>query len=159
MFTNDAKGTALKLECNVGAPTEGLGDVIHRSPCMMKAIYDFGVSGGVQGDIALLDDGGNAAILPLGAVVTEVLAYVVTAVTSAGSATVALKLLAGGDMMAATAKASLTIGAFIDGVPVGTAATTKGPVVSATGTQLKATVGTADLTAGKIQFFVRYVII
>lgn len=159
MFENTPKGAAFRTACNAQSPSEGLGEVIHKTPCLVKAVYDFAVQGGAIGNLLLLDDAGNKAILPTGAVVTRVRAYVVTAVTSAGSATVAGTLLAGGDMMAATAKASLTIGAFIDGVPAGTAATLKGPVVSATGTQLSVDVAVAALTAGKIQFFVDYIII
>lgn len=159
MFPNDIPGAALRVRANVTAPHEGLGEVVHKTPCMLKAVYDFAVLGGAVGDIALVDDAGNPAILPLGAVVNRVTAYVVTAALSAGSATVAAKVLAAADLMVATAKASLTIGAFVDGVPVGTAATMKGPVVLAVGSPVSVTVGTAALTAGKIQFFIHYFIV
>jgi hypothetical protein len=160
MFTNDIPGAALRVRANQAAPHEGLGEAVHKTPCLIKAIYDFSVQGGAVGNIKLLDDAGNAAYLPTGAVVNRVTAYVVTAVTSGGSATVAATLLSSGDLMVATAKASLGIGVFVDGVPVGTAATMKGPVVAGgLGTQLSIDVAVAALTAGKIQFFIHYIII
>jgi hypothetical protein len=139
------------------SPLEGLGLEVHRCKNMMKVIYDFSVLGGAIGDIFLLDDQGNKAILPTGAIVTNTVCNVITAVTSAGSATVALKLLNSADLMGATAKASLASG-FVAGVPVGTAATWVGPVTAQAGTQVKATVAVAALTAGKLQFFIEYVI-
>lgn len=147
----------LLAAANNDSPLEKIGTEIHRCKNMMKVVYDFSVLGGATGDILLLDDQGNAAILPLNAVVTNVTCSVLTAVTSAGSATVALKLLTSADLMAATAKASLASG-FVAGAPVGTAATWVGPVTAQAGTQIKATVGTAALTAGKLNYFVEYVI-
>lgn len=158
MFPSDVTSAALKLRANTTAPHEGLGDVIHKTPCLLKAVYDFTVLGGVVGDISLVDDAGNPAVLPLGAIVHRVMANVILGVTSTGAATVAAKVLNAADLMAATAKASLTTGTFVDGVPVNTAATAKGPVVATQGSTVKVTIGTTDLTAGKIQFYIHYVI-
>lgn len=144
---------------NNDSPSEGLGTELNQTKNLMKLVYDFAVLGGAVGDIGLLDDQGNAAILPKGAIVTRSFANVLTNVTSGGSATVALKLLTAADLLAATAKASLVTSApLVEGVCTGTSATMVGPVTATAGTQVKATVGTAALTAGKIQFFLEYVL-
>lgn len=138
------------------ANSNQLASDMHKTQNVLKAIYDFSSLGGALGDISLVDDLGNSAVLPAGAIVMKVLAYVVTGVTSAGAATVALKAATAADLMAATAKATLVAAALVDGVPVNTAATAVGPL--AADTQVKVTVGTAALTAGKIQYFIEYVI-
>lgn len=109
--------------------------------------YDFAKHGGAVGDIAL------AAQIPSGAIVTRGMVHVVTAVTSGGSATVALKLVGTADVLAATAKASLTAGALLDTVPVGTAATA---IKTTANTGLTVTVAVAALTAGKIRVHLEY---
>lgn len=50
--------------------------------------YDFAVDGGSQGDIVLSDKAGKNPI-PIGAIITDVTAYVKTAVEGTGSSTVA----------------------------------------------------------------------
>lgn len=112
------------------------------------ATYDFAVNGGAVGDIAL------SLVLPNKALILDGMVYVETACTSGGSATVALKLQSGADIMAATAVASLTTNALINVVPVGTAATALRLTAQRT---LTVTVGTAALTAGKLHAFLRYV--
>lgn len=154
MFDNSSRAQALKSEADVAAPLEGLGTVIRKKPCTLVAIYDFAVGGGAQGDIAMKDDAGNPAVLPSNAIIRRVLVYVATAVTSNGSATLAFKAVGAGDLLGATAKGSLTLAAKLDGVPVATAATAIGPL--AADKQIYATVGTADLTAGKVYLFIDY---
>lgn len=134
----------------------GLGPVIHKTPNVLKAVYDFSKLGGAIGDIALNDDLGNPAVLPKGAIVKRSYAYVITAVTSAGSATVALKAASSADLMAATAKASLTVTTLVEGACDGTVAKMVGPL--AADKQVKVTVAAAALTAGKIQYYIEYVI-
>lgn len=159
MFQNDSGGAALRTSANNHSPLEGLGEAVHKTKNLLKCILDFAVLGGAVGDLLLLDDAGNAAILPKGAIVTRSWANVLTSVTSSGSATVALKLLATADLMAATAKASLVSSApFCEAKQDGTAANFVGPVTALPGSQVTATVGTAALTAGKIQYFLEYVI-
>ena len=109
--------------------------------------YDFATHGGAVGDIVL------SALLPAGAIVTSGMIEVNEAVTSDGSATVALKLETGEDVLAATGKASLTEGALLDTVPVHTAATAV-KIVDATAVTL--TVGTAALTAGQMDIYLEY---
>lgn len=158
MFPNDSTGNALLASVNTRAPDEGLGTVVHKTKNLLCAVYDFAVNGGLVSTINLVDDQGNPAILPKGALVTNVVARVITAATSGGSATVSLGLLTAIDLMAATAVASLTLGANVAGVPVGTAATWVGPVTATGGTQVTAGIAVAALTAGKIKYFIEYVI-
>ena len=105
--------------------------------------YDFARDGGAVGDIAM-----RGGALPEGAIITSGMVHVITAVTSTGAATVAIKTLSAADTMAATAKASLTANALIDTVPVGTAATAIR--VTTAGTRPVVTVAVAALTAGKL---------
>lgn len=160
MFPIDTKSQALLARGNNYDPLPGMGTIIHKTKNCMKALYDFSVLGGATGSLLLVDDQGNPAILPLNAIVTNVVCIVLTAVTSAGSATVALGsniAAATTDLMAATAKASLASG-FVAGVPVGTAATWVGPVTAQAGSQVQATIGTAALTAGKLEYIIEYII-
>lgn len=120
---------------------------------VLRATYDFAVNGGAIGDIALLDVDGNAAIIPDNAVITKVLVDVITAATSGGAATVALKSEAAADLLAATAVASVT--GFLDGKPVNTAATV---VKLSADRTIKATVAAFALTAGKFHVFIEYVL-
>lgn len=111
--------------------------------------YDFAKDGGAVGDIALR--GGS---IPAGAIVRNGVVHVITAVTSTGAATVALKLKNANDILAATAKASLTLGAVLDVVPVDTAATS---ILNATaGAKVVATIGTEVLLTGKIVVALEY---
>lgn len=115
---------------------------------VLQCEYDFDKDGGAVGDIAMR--GGS---LPIGAIVTSGMVYVPTAVTSGGSATVALQLESAGDILAATGKASFTAGATITTVPVNTGATAI--ITTATG-GVTLTVATAALTAGKVVVLLDY---
>lgn len=138
----------------------GLGTEVNRCANSLKAVWNFAALGGAIGSIPLLDDQGNAAILPFGAVITRALAYVVTAPVGT-SGTIALKLLAAADLMAATGITSLTIGAVWQGKPVtggaGAAFTVVGPVTAKLGTQLNMTIATTAMTAGYINFFIDWI--
>lgn len=148
-----------RAEANKYAPLEQLGEAVHKKMCMLKCVYNFATLGGVQGAINLVDDAGNAALLPKGAVVVHAWAYVKTDVTSGGSATVALGVLTTADLQAATAKATLVTSVpFIIGKPIRTGATVVGPITNADGTNVFVTVATADLTAGKIEYYLEYFI-
>lgn len=152
--------TALRTSANKDAPLEGLGSEINKNKNLMRCIYDFAVNGGAISTINLLDDEGNLAILPKGAIVTRCLVYVATAPVGA-SGTISLDLLTGADLMAATAVASLTLGLLWNGKPVdpaaGAAFTTKvGPVTAVNGTQVTATIATTAFTAGKLIVFLEY---
>jgi hypothetical protein len=113
------------------------------------ALYDFSVDGGAVGDITLRGD-----TIPSGAIVTDVLINVDTALTSGGSATVALKSEGAADLNSADA---------ISGAPWSTTGAKRGdltattaPVKTTAARSVVATVGTAALTAGKFSVYVSY---
>lgn len=116
-----------------------------------KGVYDFSVSGGAVGTFNLLPE---TDLIPANAIVTRALIDVVTAPTSGGSATVAVKVKNANDIKTATAIASYTVG-LMDGVPVDTAATS---IKLTAASNIVMTVATAALTAGKIVVFLEYVI-
>lgn len=118
-------------------------------PKLARGFYEFALDGGVIGDIALRGDS-----LPLGAVITDVLISVDTAVTSGGSATVALKAESSADLLTAAA---------ISGAPWSTTGAkratfvaTTAPVKTTAKRSITATVATAALTAGKFSVTVTY---
>ena len=110
-----------------------------------KATYDFSVHGGPVGDIEL------DLKLPANAIVYQGLIDVVTAPTSGGSATVALKIEGAADLLAATAISSVT--GQLDTIPDGAAANV---VKTTTEQTLTVTVATAALTAGKFHVYLFY---
>lgn len=161
-FAKDTSSQALLNKANRTAPLEGIGTVVDRSKNLMVAVYDFAVSGGVSGSTNyLLDDAGNVATLPLGAIVTNVVGDVITTMASsgAGAATISLSLLTATDLMSAKNSAALVSSApFVAGAPVGTAATWVGPVTSVYGSQISARIASGTVTAGKVKYFIEYVI-
>lgn len=110
--------------------------------------YDFAKHGGAQGAITV-----GPKLLPRGAIVTQGIIHVKTALVGSG-ATVALNVLTSEDVLAATAITSFTLNALLDVVPVGTAATSFRCTAAA---QLTVTIATADLTAGKFAVALDYV--
>lgn len=111
--------------------------------------YDFAIDGGAVGDISLRGDR-----LPNDAVVTGGMVHCKTAVTSDGAATVALRLLAAGDVLAATGKASFTTNALLNTVPDGTAAHALRATSGGLGVTMS--VAVAALTAGKVIVALEY---
>lgn len=114
--------------------------------------YDFAKDGGAVGDITL-----RGPKLPVGAIIYgpgKIKVY--TAVTSDGSATVALKITTAEDVLAATAKATLSANALLDAVTDGTAANAVTVATAAKG--VTATVAEAALTAGKFVVALEYIV-
>src|SRR6056297_596051 len=111
--------------------------------------YDIDVHGGAVGDITLI------GALPIDAIVVGGMIDVQTAGASGGDATVALKFETDEDVLTATAGAvaNLTEGAIIDIVPDHTAANAI-RIVDAD--RMTMTIGTAALTAGKLDIHVEY---
>lgn len=165
-----AQNQNLVQRANTSAPLDGasvqngtqygLGTEINRTANRLKAVWNFAVLGGATGNIGLLDDQGNAAILPLGALVVQAMAYVVTAPVGSGGS-IGLNLLASSDLMAQTAITSLTTGVLWNGKPqtagASAAFTAVGPVVAKLGTQLNIRITAAALTAGLVNFYVDWV--
>lgn len=110
-----------------------------------KVTYDFDVHGGAVGSIELPLE------LPDNAIIWDGVADVVTAPTSGGSATIALGMNTTTDLKGATAIASWT--GLVALIPVGTAASAVKLTAART---LTLTIGTAALTAGLINFFLKY---
>ena len=111
--------------------------------------YDFSRDGGAVGDITLRGDKlPNDAVVNIGAI------HVNTALTSGGSATIALKILSANDVKGATAVATWSANAILDTVPVGTAATSIRTTSSGLGVTM--TVAVAALTAGKFTLALEY---
>lgn len=131
-----------------GAGKAGAG-LAGRSGRRAVALYNFAVDGGAVGDITLRGDA-----IPSGAIITDVLIHVDTALTSGGAATVALKAESAADLNAAAA---------ITGAPWSTAGAKRGgldadsaPVKTTASRPIQATVATAALTAGKFSVYVEY---
>lgn len=135
-----------------------LGTLVNRTKNLLIAKYSFAVQGGTTAsDISLLTSLTNSqsfAVLPNKAIITNVWIDTLTQPTSAGSATVAINAVNAGDLLAATGKAVLVVG-FKQGIPTG--ATTTFIKLTAAKT-IKATIGTAILTAGKFNVYIEYVI-
>lgn len=133
-----------------------LGKLLHQSGGCIKGNYKFSRDGGAIGDINLKDqDGVSFLKIPSGAVVTQAFAFVRSALTSGGAATVDLNLEAANDLLAAQAVASFTASAKIAGIP--DFATIADWVVTTVERTLTLSVNTAALTAGELDVFVFYV--
>ena len=141
---------------NKKSPLEGVADALNQTKNVLCAVYDSQLTGNAtDGDHNLVDERGNAAELPAGAIITNVFAHVITAVTAAGAATVALKAASAGDLQAATAKASLTLNALVVGEPDGAVANFVRLSAKQT---VKSTVATGPLLTGKIAYYIEYVL-
>jgi len=90
-----------------------------------------------------------AVSIPDNAIVISGHVDVITAVTSGGSATVAIHLVGANDLLAATAVASLGLAAQVPMAAVKTA-----PIKLAAEKAVTVTVGTAALTAGKFDGYI-----
>lgn len=156
IFPQDSTNQALLARANKSAPLEGIGDVINRTKSMLRYTYDFSVLA-TSGSVYLVDDQGNQVSLPKGAIVTNVVMNVLTQPLPS-TTSVSLGLLTSTDLMAQKAQSAVT--GFVAGAPVGTAATWVGPVVQQSGWLANPviTLTGSTLTAGKIEFFLEYVI-
>ncbi len=112
-------------------------------------LYEFALDGGAVGDIVLRGD-----TLPSGAIIVDALIHVDTAVTSGGSATLAIKTEGAADINAADA---------VSGAPWSTTGAkradftaTTAPIKTTAARSITATVATAALTAGKFTVVVWY---
>jgi hypothetical protein len=106
-------------------------------------LFDFAKHGGAVGTITV-----GPKLIPPETVIFSGVIRVVTAVTSGGSATIAMHLSSSEDIIAATGKSSYSLDALLDVVPVGTAATS---ILCTAATQLSVVIAVDTLTAGKIE--------
>lgn len=112
--------------------------------------YDFAKHGGALGEITV-----DPKLLPAGAKVVFGFIDVITAVLSAGAATIQLKVVGADDVLAATGKATFALDALLAVVPV--TATPATWIKVAAASPLVVTVGTAALTAGRFVVSLFYV--
>lgn len=119
---------------------------------VVRARYDFAVDGGAVGDIDL---GGN---IPANSVILGGFVEVDTAITSGGSATVAVKVEGANDIVnaAAVSGAPWSTTGRKSVIPVFTGATT---VKTSAARKVTATVATAALTAGAFDVVLFYVVL
>jgi hypothetical protein len=111
----------------------------------IRVVYDFAKDGGAQGNLDL-------ATFSEAVLITDCIAIAKTGVTSGGSATVSVGQVSDeAGVIAATAKASLAAG-----LVAWPAARDASHVIPAAG-KLVMAIGTADLTAGVIEFIIEYV--
>lgn len=115
-----------------------------------RGLYDFATDGGAMGDITLRGDS-----IPSGAIITDALLHIDTALTSGGAATVAIKTEGAADINNADA---------VSGAPWSTTGAkradftaTTAPIKTTAARNIVATVATAALTAGKFSAVVEYV--
>lgn len=143
----------------IGYHKAQLGTLLTKTRNLLVAKYSFAVLGGSSSaDISLVPNLGFPKILaklPSRAIVTNVWLDIITQPVSGGSATVAIKSEAAADMLAATAKASLPV-SIKQGIPFGSSVSTFLRMTAER--TIKATIGTADLTAGKFNVYIEYVI-
>lgn len=151
MLTSDKR---LVLNQVPVAASQRLGEELHKTVNVVKALYSFAIQGGAVGSVNLVDSvTGLAVKLPSGAIITKSWIDVLTTPTSGGSATIALTANSAGDILAALAMDSLT--GIYAGVSTGVAANMKKMTAERT---LLATIAVAALTAGKFNVFVEYVL-
>lgn len=125
-----------------------LGDMVALGGGYVVAagLYDFAVLGGAVSDIVL------PLTVPAGAIVVRAHAEVLAAVTSAGSgASIAVK--SGSDVIvtAVDAEATFTLGAIV--------ALNVNPKKAAAASSVAITVSGEALTAGKINFYIQYILV
>src|SRR4051794_27625014 len=111
--------------------------------------YDFATDGGLVGDIAM-----RGEAVPSGAIITDAL-LIVDTIPVGATATIAVKVEGGADIQAAAAISGApwsTTGAKRASAMTATAT----PVVTTASRQPTITVGTANLTAGKLKLILKY---
>ena len=111
-----------------------------------SCVYDFSEDGGAAGDVSF------GRKLPAGAVVTEIVSDEITALTSGGAATVQLK--AGSTDLTD----ALAFDTDFTGTETQALASSATAIKVSSASELKITIATAALTAGKVRFFVKYLL-
>lgn len=157
MLTNEQREIFNRFSDNGTAEKYKLGNLLSSTLSCVVGEYDFSKQGGAVGSFNLKDKDGVDVKIPANALILNAFAVVRTAATSGGSATIALKAESAGDLLAATAVASFSAAAKIQGVP--DFGTLGDSVLTTAERTLQATVAVAALTAGKINAFVFYVVL
>ncbi len=121
---------------------------------LMKASYSFARDGGAQSTlIALKDVDGKDAVIPAGAVISNVLIDTITTPTGPTGTQISLQMVGNDDLAASTLVTSFT--GVRAGTPIGTAATSF-KLAGAAASTVYLDVGASTLTAGKFNVFIEY---
>lgn len=134
----------------------GIGTLLHRTLNVMKAVYSFAVNGGAVLANPLLDDLGNSAILPPGAIIFESFSQWPTAMVGSNNAAISVATSTAADLLTSTAKTSLS--GLLAGTPVNTVASAIALGATAVGYQIYLNIQTAVATAGIGNIYVWYVL-
>lgn len=134
-----------------------IGQEFKKKEEVVRVVYDFAKDGGATGALDIFEATADCLI-------THFSACVKTAATSGGSATLKVGITSDDDVFMTTtqgAVASLTLGAAILPIPVLTEGTPNTiamplPVKLASGAKVLQTIGTAALTAGKVEYLLKY---
>lgn len=140
------------------AKHKSIGPAFQKEEEVVRVVYDFSADGGATGALDLF----TASV---DCIITHFSAVVKTAATSGGSATLKVGITGDDDLFMTTtqgAVASLTLGAAILPAPVLTEGTPNTivmplPVKLASGAKVLQTIGTAALTAGKVEYVLKYI--
>lgn len=135
-----------------------IGTVFSNEMVTERVVYDFSVDAGATGALDIFTAGADI-------VLTGFHAYVKTTATSGGSATLKVGVTGDDDLFMTTtegAVANLTANAVLQAKPVlaeGTPNTVTWPFPRrlASGDKILQTIGTAALTAGKVEYVLQYV--
>lgn len=93
-------------------------------------------------------------VIPAGAIIERAYFLVDTQVAGATS-TLAFQCNSAGDLLATASQTGVTAGSIIAGIPVGSPSTM---VYTSAGCTVKYVIGTANITAGKLEMFIDYVV-
>lgn len=130
-----------------------IGNLFSNEEGIERVQYDFAVDGGATGALDLFEAQADV-------IITHFSSVVKTAATSGGSATLKVGITADDDAFMTTtqgAVANLTLGAAIFPPAVeGTPNVLPCPVKLVSGAKILQTIGTAALTAGKVEYIVKY---
>lgn len=136
------------IEVNAGSGYFGAGT--RRA----RADYSFAVNAGAIGTIALT----GSTFIPSGAIIVDGFIEVTTALTSGGAATIAVQVEGAGDIVAATAVASWTLGRKNILPTLGSGSLTASTVVKTTAARdISVVIATAALTAGIFKVVLEFV--
>lgn len=131
-----------------------LGQAFNNEEIIERVRYDFSVDAGAVGALDIFEASADL-------IITGFHAYVKTAATSGGSATLEVGVTGDTNLLVNStqgAVASLTLGAAIfPPVVEGTPNVLALPVKLASGAKILQTIGTAALTAGVVEYVVKYV--
>jgi hypothetical protein len=131
---------------NLHLPSSRDEAVLNASGIRVESVlYDFSQDGGAVGTISF------GRFIPSGAIINKITSDEITALTSSGSATVTVK--AGSTSLTA----ALAFDTGFAGIGDAALTDTDGLKLSAD-SELKITIGTAALTAGKLRLYVQYLL-